>query len=99
VPDFLIFSPPPNRSTLATTSDGHGGALHVPVRGVAIEMKRRSGKDRATKEQIQWIDRLQECGWIAIVCYGAEVAARELRALGYGQKRDIVDIDSDALDL
>ena len=42
--------------------------------GLYIEMKKRDGSNRATKEQRQWIDELQAHGYRAPVAYGSDEA-------------------------
>lgn len=67
VPDALIFTPPPSRPE---------------ARGVALELKRVSG-GRLSREQREWLERLERLGWITLVCKGATVAQSALKELGY----------------
>ena len=46
-----------------------------PYKGLRIEMK--VGKNKRTKEQVEWAQRLIECGYCVYVCYGWE-EAREI---------------------
>lgn len=50
-------------------------------RGVAIEMKRLDG--RATEVQKEWLKKLKELGWFAVVCEGADKAIKVLEELGF----------------
>ena len=50
--------------------------------GVALELKVKGG--RVSKEQRQWLQKLEERNWIALVCFGAGEALKELARLGYG---------------
>lgn len=68
-PDLLIFDPPP-------VFRGE-----IP-RGVAVEMKAPKG-GKPSPAQILWQRRLEERGWVALVCYGADEALKELARLGY----------------
>lgn len=72
VPDLLIFDPPPSRPGCP---------------GVAIELKRADGGEGPTKEQLEWIERLTNLGWVAEVANGHEEAIAILKACGYGPKR------------
>ncbi len=49
--------------------DRHGVSYY---HGLVIELK--VGKNKATKEQQEWIDYLNNTGYLAIVCYGWEHA-------------------------
>ena len=52
--------------------------LYVPRRvyhGLAIELKRRVG-GRVSPAQAEWLNRLREQGYKAIVCYGWDDARR-----------------------
>lgn len=51
--------------------------------GVAIEMKRRKG-GATSKEQREWLEKLDARGWAAFVCLGADQAIEQLTKLGYG---------------
>ncbi|HAC16943.1 MAG TPA: VRR-NUC domain-containing protein [Bacteroidetes bacterium] len=44
--------------------------------GLFIEMK--AGKNRTTKSQNEWIQRLLGVGYLAVVCYGFEEAKKEI---------------------
>jgi hypothetical protein len=68
VPDYLIFSRPTRTFV---------------YRGIAIEVKRRLGAC-PSRQQLQWIDRLDGCGWLTIVAYGAGDAVNKLQTLGFG---------------
>lgn len=51
--------------------------------GLFIEMK--VGRNKTTDHQNEWIYRLNEAGYLAVVCYGFEEAKREiLDYLGVG---------------
>ena len=50
-------------------------------RGVAIEMKKLDG--RATDMQKEWLKKLRELGWFALVCEGADKAIKALEELGF----------------
>lgn len=70
VPDILILSPPP----------GAPGRV-----GVAIELKRRKSPPSATSlVQIQWLELLRGCGWVAEVAHGAGPAVALIEQL-YGR--------------
>lgn len=66
-PDLLIFDIPPKRPG---------------YRGVAIEMKRIEGS-KTPKEQQEWLAKLREHGWFAMVCKGADKAIKALEELGF----------------
>jgi hypothetical protein len=69
-PDIQIFDKPP---------------LAPEVRGVLIEMKRqKSAKPHVTPEQVDMIQKLQERGYLATVCYGAGEAIEYCQSLGWG---------------
>jgi hypothetical protein len=69
VPDLLIFTRPPNQPDKC---------------GVALEMKRSGGKPSdVSKAQRQWIENLEQLGWICIVGYGTQNALQHLRDLGF----------------
>lgn len=53
-----------------------------PYRGVALELKRLSGA-YATPAQLEWLEDLERCGWMASVCYGGMGAIKFLQGLGY----------------
>jgi len=44
--------------------------------GLFIEMK--YGQNKPTTKQNEWISRLQEAGYLTVVCYGFEEAEREI---------------------
>ena len=67
VPDVLVFTPPPNGSV---------------VRGVAIELKRKTG-GVASDDQKQWMADLRLNGWIASIAHGADEAIDFLTELGF----------------
>lgn len=50
---------------------------------VAIELKEPSGKSKASKEQVQWLQFLSTRGFQCAVCHGAFEAVRFLRECGY----------------
>ena len=50
--------------------------------GAAIELKRQHG-GKVTDEQAEWLDRLDQLGWAAMVCRGADAAIEWLEGLGY----------------
>ena len=56
----------------------------IPVIGMAIELKRQKG-GTASKEQIDWLDKLTKYRWIAIVAYGAQDAIKQIEKV-YGIK-------------
>ena len=70
VPDLLIFSPPE-----------YGWKIREP-RGVAVEMKRRTG-GTVSDNQGEWLERLKSCGWAVTVAHGADEAIGWLEGLGY----------------
>lgn len=66
VPDVLIFDRPP-------------AAMHF--RGVAIELKAKGGRPRAT--QRAWLSGLEARGWFTAVCVGVDEALATLKELGW----------------
>jgi len=44
--------------------------------GLFIEMK--AGKNKTTPSQNEWIIRLQQAGYMVVVCYGWEAAKKEI---------------------
>lgn len=46
--------------------------------GLLIEMK-KSQKEKPTKDQKEWIDFLNDSGYCAAVCYGADEAIAKIR--------------------
>lgn len=75
VPDLLIFSPP---KAEGDEVDKHMAELrgYEPI-GLAIELK--AGKNKATPDQLQWIEGLRRCGWRAEVCTGIDEVLGLLR--------------------
>ena len=47
---------------------------------LAIELKRVDHSNHATVEQAEWIERLREYGYMAVVCYGAQEAIDTITA-------------------
>lgn len=80
VPDVLVFDRP--RLTPPDYPDERGCPDCV---GVAIELKRQKG-GRVSDEQCEWIAALNERGWYATVCKGADEAISVLESLGYGKR-------------
>lgn len=66
-PDILIFERPPNAPQYV---------------GTALEMKREKGSS-TSPEQLEFHEKLRAQGWLVIIAKGAEVARRELAAVGY----------------
>lgn len=66
VPDLLIF----DRPFKSWGVDSH-------YSGLAIELK--AGKNKATPDQLQWIEGLRRCGWRAEVCCGIDEVLALLR--------------------
>lgn len=54
--------------------------------GAALELK-ASKRTRVTPAQLQWIEDLRDCGWVARVCYGADESIRWLKSIGYTLER------------
>jgi hypothetical protein len=71
-PDLLIFDSPKM------------DCYHGPCMGIAIELKRRKG-GRTSAEQKAWLNDLEQRGWLARVCNGADEAIAWLRELGFGR--------------
>ena len=71
VPDVLIFSHPKIGTDMSRI-----------ISGAAIELKRQYG-GKPTDEQIEWLDQLDQLGWAARVCNGADAAIEWLEELGY----------------
>ena len=68
MPDLLIFTPPPDSDYV----------------GVALEMKRRDGRQSDLREdQRRWLEKLESLGWKTIVGRGAMDAIQKLKELGY----------------
>ena len=75
-PDILIFDPVRLH-----------GPKSVPLYvGCALELKRKAG-GKVSPEQRQWLQALEQRGWVAIVAKGAGEAISMLQSLGYGRKR------------
>ena len=49
-------------------------------KGIAIELKRKKG-GRVSKEQKEWLDKLENRGWLTRVCKGADEAIDWLEEL------------------
>jgi hypothetical protein len=55
--------------------------LDVPrfgFHGLRIELK--VGRNKPTREQLQWIERLTDHGYLAVVCWGWESARAQIEA-------------------
>lgn len=79
-PDLLILSPPARLMHSAVDCS----EPTPPWRGIAIEFKRRTGKQRdVAPEQTGTLLRMQELGWHTLVSFGAKPALDFLHALGY----------------
>ncbi len=59
--------------------------LDLGKKGTAIEFKKIGGK--ATKEQEEWLEKLNQRGWKAIICEGIDEAMKVIQELGYGKRR------------
>lgn len=69
MPDLLIFDAPPNLPDAV---------------GVALEMKRKSGRSRDVRpNQRKWLRDLADRGWVPVAGYGALDAIAQLIVLGY----------------
>jgi hypothetical protein len=69
VPDLLVFDPPP----------GMEGKV-----GTALEMKREGmTKSSVSVRQKEWLDNLEERGWVSLVAFGWRDAIKKLTKLGY----------------
>ena len=63
--------------------------------GLAIEMK--AGVNRTTKEQLVWLDVLEEQGWKTGVCYGwVDAAIMVVEYIGKDPKRYNLDVAKEA---
>ena len=66
--------------------------LPIPNRdysGLFIELKRvLAANPRKSKEQIKWINFLNDCGYLALFCYGHEQAISEIKAYIINKKKD-----------
>lgn len=49
--------------------------------GIAIELKRVKGS-RVSKEQLAWVDKLNDLGWYAFVALGFDAAVSSLALIG-----------------
>lgn len=75
VPDILIFDIPPKLESR--------GVQVFP--GIAIELKRTKG-GTVSPEQKQWLEALQNRGWMVHVARGADDAIKYLEELGFGRR-------------
>lgn len=66
-PDLLVLDKPPLRPECC---------------GVAIELKRREGGS-VSADQVAWLERLEQLGWVTLVAHGAEEACKYLVQIGY----------------
>jgi hypothetical protein len=57
---------------------------HPGARGVALEMKSTRPGAKASPEQLAWLLKLSDCGWVTYVAHGADDAIDWLRSLGFG---------------
>jgi hypothetical protein len=48
--------------------------------GLWIELKRNDKKIKPTPEQTEWINLMNESGYSAVVCHGAEEAMKEINS-------------------
>ena len=62
---------------LAVPRPGVNGKGH---HGLFLELKRRDRSNHATALQKEWIDRLSQWGYMAVVCYGAQEAIDTIKA-------------------
>jgi hypothetical protein len=53
--------------------------------GLAIELKRTVG-GRVSDNQVKWLHDLEQCGWCAVVCYGAEAAIEVIKECYDGEE-------------
>ena len=51
-----------------------------PYHGLRIELKRADHSNRPTDAQRDWIDRLRQYGYQAVICYGAQEAIDVIKA-------------------
>ena len=70
VPDILIFN------SCKESNSKHFNAY----KGIAIELKRKKG-GRVSKEQKEWLNKLDNRGWLTRVCKGADEAIDWLESL------------------
>lgn len=82
-PDVLIFSNP--HAWDGAAIQGAMGAFYNHPRGVAIELKRVSHRATVSVNQLDWLEKLREQGWLAKVCCGASEAINWLTELGFGK--------------
>lgn len=54
-----------------------------PYKGIAIELKRVKG-GRVSKEQKEWLEKLENRGWLVKVCHGADEAITWLEEMENG---------------
>ncbi len=69
VPDILVFDRPP---------------VYPGKVGTALELKRRSA-GTVSPEQREWLQALDERGWIVAICKGWNEAVAFLESAGYGK--------------
>ncbi len=67
VPDIWIVLPPPN---------------FPDAPGAIIELKRVYGS-KTSDEQLAWLKRMSDLGWMCNVCKGADSSIKFLETLGY----------------
>lgn len=68
-PDVLIFTPPRDE------------AGRIMGNGAALELKTEKG--RLTDNQIRWLAKLKQCGWLAAHTKGLDEAIQQLRDWNY----------------
>ena len=74
VPDIFIFDSP-ERAIREMV-----GCEIKRFKGIAIELKRKKG-GRVSKEQKEWLNKLEDRGWLTRVCKGADEAIDLLEEL------------------
>ena len=74
VPDILIFDSP-KRAIREMV-----GCEIKRFKGIAIELKRKKG-GRVSEEQKEWLDKLDNRGWLTRVCKGADESIDWLKEL------------------
>ena len=73
IPDLLIVDRPPNQPHYV---------------GIALELKRANGKPSDIRpEQMLWLERFEQRGWISVVSFGSRAAIDWLRTMGYGEQQ------------
>lgn len=73
IPDLLIIDRPPEMPNYV---------------GIALELKRANGKPSDIRpEQMLWLERFEQRGWLSAVSYGSRAAIDWLKSLGYGERR------------